>query len=340
MRTVFFSKKPQLLLRLPAFAAKGARALEAEPLDELRSSLPRLAGAALVYLDVRGLTERERSKALASLAGQPGVAFGVYDPTGLMKDPAAAFHAGAVDYLGKGVPLEALGAKRRAAIDAYAERLGVGQPEADEEEAEEEASSTAADAWADVTPGREHRFALLYVEVDGSEEMKKRYEPENLSAAMNTFRAYIEGIARPHGGRLWMWSRFGGLVLFPLGDGRCQAAVCCLKIMLSSILYDMEESPLPGRLCFRLALSVGHTVYREGDTGRIVSDAINSIFHLGQRCAKPGQCVCTAEAVDLAPPQLRPLFVPSGQFEGKRVLRMLRPSPFAAAREDGGAWRG
>jgi hypothetical protein len=113
--------------------------------------------------------------------------------------------------------------------------------------------------------------------------------------------------------------------------------VCGLRILLSSIFYDVEESLLPGRLSFRMALSLGATVYHEHDTGRIVSDAINSIFHLGQRFTPPGQFLLTAEAYDLVPPALREFFLPSGTFEGRRILRMLRPSSSLGALQNGGA---
>jgi class 3 adenylate cyclase len=332
MKTLFFSKKPALLKRLPAFTGKSGKVFEARALEDLTPLLPSLADAEISYIDVRGMTERELGKVLSLISDHPEACFGVFDPAGAVKDVASVFHAGAVDYLGKGMSPSALTAKRRSVIEAYAERCDIGQGDADE--AESEVQPGSADAWADVVPGQAYRFAIMYVDVDDSEEMKKRYEPNNLAAAMNTFRSYIEGIAKEHGGRLWMWSRFGGLVLFPLRDNRSLAPVCGLRILLSSIFYDVEESPLPGRLSFHMALSVGETVYRENDTGRIVSDAINSIFHLGQRYTKPGQFLCSAEAYDLVPQALRSIFVPVGTFEGRRILRMLRPSPFLGLRED------
>jgi class 3 adenylate cyclase len=337
MKTLFFSKKPALLKRLPAFAGKSAKAFEARAMEELASLLPSLANAGISYIDVRGMAGKELGKVLSLISDHPEACFGLFDPAGAIEDVGSVFHAGAVDYLGKGMSPSSLTAKRRTAIEAYAQRCDIGQ--GDGEEAGNEIQPGSVDVWADVVPGQVYRFAFLYIDVDDAEEMKKRYEPNNLTAAMNTFRGYIEGIAREHGGRLWMWSRFGGLVLFPLRDNRSLAPVCALRILLSSIFYDIEESPLPGRLSFHMALSVGETVYRENDTGRIVSDAINSIFHLGQRCAKPGQFLCSAEAYDLVPQPLRSFFVPSGTFEGRRVLRMLRPSPFLGAREDGGACR-
>jgi hypothetical protein len=137
-----------------------------------------------------------------------------------------------------------------------------------------------------------------------------------------------------------MWSRFGGLVLFPLRDQMPFAPICGVRILLASIFYDVEESLLPGRLSFRMALSVGRIVYHDGDTGRIVSDAVNSIFHLGRRFTRPGQFVLTADAYDLVPAQLRGYFEPAGAYEGRRVLRMLRPTSASGVLQAGNAWAG
>jgi hypothetical protein len=110
-----------------------------------------------------------------------------------------------------------------------------------------------------------------------------------------------------------------------------------MKIMLARVFYDVEESLLPGRLSFRMALSVGSTVYHARDTGRIVSDAVNSIFHLGRRYAEPGQFLLTAEAGELLAAPLRAFTVPAGSFEGRRVQRVLMPISLAS-REGDGPW--
>ena len=54
--------------------------------------------------------------------------------------------------------------------------------------------AAVSDGWAEIQPGQEHSFAFLFIEVDDAEELKKRHEPENLAAAMATFREFIERI--------------------------------------------------------------------------------------------------------------------------------------------------
>ena len=336
MKTPIFTSSPAGLKRLPGFKGKAGEELDFRPFAEFRKSLAQLSDDPVVYVDIRGLTDREQAKLRDLVSANQAVRVGILDPTGSVKDVASLFHAGVVDYIGKPLIAGGIPAARRAAAAAFA-----GDAEgSDEEERGKTAPQGAGDAWADVQQGKEYAFAFLFVEVDDAEELKKRHEPDNLATAMETFREFVSRIAGQHGGRLWMWSRFGGLVLFPLKAETSHAALCGIRILLASIFYDVEESLLPGRISFRMALSHGTTVYHDSDTGRIVSDAINSIFHLGRRFARPGQFVLSAEALELVPPALRGYCQPVGSFEGRRIVRMLRPSSALGAREADGAWDG
>lgn len=309
--------------------------VERRPLKELKKGLADLDEDTLIYIDVQGLGESERARTIASTLKRAGSCVGILDADGRVKDVAALFHAGAVDYVGKSLGGGALTAKRLRAVAAFAARNR--DPKAAARAAAVVAAVPAAagngDGWSAIREGREHTFAFLLIEVDDAEEMKKRYEPANLAGAMETFRAFIERTVTPFGGRQWMWSRFGGLVLFPMRESESPALLCGLRILLSRIFYDTEESPLPGILSFRMALSIGSTVYHANDTGRIVSDGINSIFHLGRRFTRPGQFLVSAEAATLAPEPLRPCLVPAGTYEGRRIFRMLRPIPSVGIRE-------
>jgi class 3 adenylate cyclase len=338
MKVLVFSRSPAAILRTLSARARKDMNLEAFSLSALRESLPSPAEAALVYVDVRGLSDKERAKALAEIAKNPQVCFGVLDPMGTVKDIAALFHAGAVDYIGKKLTLAAFTARRAAAVAEYAREAYGGEDGDAAGTGEATESAAVSDGWRDIVPGKEHRFAFLFVEVDDAEELKKRHEPENLVNAMETFRGFVERIVQQHGGRLWMWGRFGGLALFPLHNSTSAAPLCGLRILLSRVFYDMDESLLPGSLSFHMALSVGTTVYQKGDTGRIVSDGVNSIFHLGRKYTQPGQFLLTAEAGEFAHPALRSHFLPAGSFEGRRIMRMQRPVPAPAGRAGSSSW--
>ncbi len=339
MRVVVFAKKPNAVrAKFPRRPRTGPE-VEVLPLVHIRRVLPTLEPGLLVYADASGLSEVERARTIALLAKSDMLLFGLIDPAGKVSDVASLFHAGAVDYIGKEFRRTGLPAKRVERVLAFARaRRPQSLP------SRSERLPAASDAWAGVAPGKEHPFAFMLVEVDGADEMKRRYGQENLSQALATFRAFIERLVVQHDGRIWMWTGFGGLALFPLRAAEVSARwepagssspiVCGLRIALSRIFFDVEESPLPSRLSFRMALSSGTTVYREKDKGAIVSDSLNSIFHLGQKFAGPGQFVLTEESLDLAPQRLRGACVPAGSFEGRRILRMLMPRYPSSRREE------
>jgi hypothetical protein len=334
VKVLVFTRTPSSFARLGSHGGKKALEVEVLPVAGVRDALRSSAEESLVYLDLHGLGEKERQKTLSLVTKHPDILFGIIDAGGAVEDVAALFHAGAVDYIGKKLGAGALTAKRVAKVAEYARSVDQASDALDlSEDMPEPMSASASDAWAEIVPGREYRFGFLYIEADDAEELKKRHEPENLASAMETFRGFIDRMVTQHGGRLWLWSRFGGLALFPLRGGTCLAPQCGLRILLSRIFYDVEESLLPGRLSFRMALSIGSTVYRKSNTGGIVSDGINSIFHLGQRFTRPGQFLLTEEACEMSPPPLRGHFLPAGTYEGRRIMRMLRPFPSPGSRE-------
>jgi hypothetical protein len=146
-----------------------------------------------------------------------------------------------------------------------------------------------------------------------------------LSIALASFRSYIDGFVRQFGGRIWMWSSFGGLVLFPFDAKSCPALTCSFRLMLFKHIYDIEGSHFPKFLSYRVVLHIGNILYMEENTGNIVSDSLNSIFHLGQQFARPGGFYVTDEVMQFSHPALRGFFLHAGTFENRRVLRMRQP---------------
>lgn len=342
MKVVVFSKKPaSARMKFPRRPRTGPE-VEVYPVGQMRRMIPALEPGILVYLDVAGLGELERRRAVRLLQNGTGFLFGVIDPLGKEPDVAGLFHAGAVDYIGRDFRRAGLSPKRLERVMAWVRSVRPAGGTVASESAPQ--PQPAPGSWAGVVPGREHGFAFLFVEVDEVEAMKRRHGAENISHAMDTFRAFIERFVQQHEGRLWTWAGFGGLVLFPIPSqgsavwreqaGAGAPVLCMLRIALSRVFYDAEESPLPAVLSFRMALSTGSIVYSESDTGGVISDSLNSIFHLGQKFARPGQFVLTDEALALAPQRLRSICQPAGSFEGKRIQTMMTPR-YPAFQRDG-----
>jgi len=178
--------------------------------------------------------------------------------------------------------------------------------------------------WSGVVTGREYTFCMMFIELDGKEQMEKNYGAQNLSLALTSFRKHIEGFVKPFGGRLWIWYSFGGLLLFPFNGDNCPALTCAFRLMLFKHFYDIEGSHFPHFLSFRLVLHIGNTPYVETDTGNVVSEGLNAIFHLGQQFAEAGCCYATEEVLRFGHPALHPYFVDCGLYEGRKILRLRR----------------
>ncbi len=320
MRIYLASKGKHLPLQRRARSAGSGFSVEVIPLDALARALPTLPAGSLLYLDLAGLGLAEQQRRIAQVSEQPGLLFGILDPVGKIGDPASVFHAGAVDYLGKALARTGLTPRRVGDVLAFARSTGRAAEGAGQED-----GLPTVQGWDDIVEGREYPFFLLFVEVDDAEEMKKRYQPENLTRSMETFRLYVDRAISSHGGKLWLWSGFGGVVLFPPMDGGFPPFIGALRLLLARPIYDAEESPLPNYLSFRMAMSHGSLVYRAKRTGGIISDALNSIFHLGQKYTQRGQFTLTVDVYRRVPDRLKEYCVPSGTFEGHKIYRVRTP---------------
>jgi class 3 adenylate cyclase len=316
MRALIVTKSPQ---------RRGRRGIEHAPPTRLAEVLPSLGPGDLLYLDLSSFTAAEARARLKQLLDRSDLFVGVIDPKGTVKDVPSLFHDGAVDYVDgaawkAGIPPRRLG---RAA--AYARALKRYPDAADRAEPTARPGRPSGADWSRIREGEEYTFSLLFIELDGAEDLEQRFGAANLAEALASFHAYVERSVAPFGGRTWIWSRFGGIVLFPFDGRREQAAPCGLSMVLYKYLYDIEESRFPHFVSWRMAAHVGDVVWRERATGTLVSETLNSVFHLGQQFVPAGSFHVTDEIRQLAGDPMRKFFVPAGHYEGRRIWRMRRP---------------
>jgi hypothetical protein len=236
-------------------------------------------------------------------------------------------HDGAVDYLDKAALATGITAKRLKKLYAYLERAG-GELIKKEEELPVSRAWLAAGGkdWDEIEPGKEYLFCLMFIELDGHMEMERRYGKKSLDRALSSFRQFVESSVSPFNGRIWIWQRFGGLVLFPLNLAKSDPIRCGFRLMLFKHLYDIEQSVFPNLISLRTVLHVGSTLYAtKQDSGHVVSDSINSIFHLGHQFAQPDSFYITEEVHQICHAAFSPFFLEEGPFEGRKIYRMRRP---------------
>jgi hypothetical protein len=179
--------------------------------------------------------------------------------------------------------------------------------------------------WRGIQTDREHTFSILYVELDNEDDLRKRYEKRHLQTAVEKFKQYISGLSGLFNGRMWFWSGFSGIILFPFDGDICRAAECGFRLVLYKHLHDVEGSHFPQYVSFRMALHLGNLLYREKNTGEIISDALNTVCHIGKKYLTPGRFYITEEAQEFVSPPLEPFFTPVGSFENRTIFKMKLP---------------
>jgi hypothetical protein len=314
------------------------------------------AGADLCYVDAADAGSEELESILRSILrkGEESCPVGIIDPGGLVRDPAWLFHKGFVDYVGPALAEEGLGAKRLDSVAAFAAPPA---PTVPQQPATAQASGTASgrdaerrdrrsgpvqpegpeswgptspppnlqpvSGWSDVRASHEYTFWLLYVDLDEAESYRRISSDSKATGLFDAFRRVVERYAQDFQGRIWMWKESGGLVLFPFDGQSPGAIVTAVRLALNRPIITVEDMPAQGHISYRLALHLGNTVFEEkGETGTIVSDAVNLTFHLGQRYTAPGGFTMTEQAAHFVSPRLVPWFADAGVFESAQVYRM------------------
>ena len=302
-----------------AGAVKGKKhTLQVSPASELKKSSKSVPRGSLIYADLSSFKKTEVPQVIKLLAKLEGIPFGIMDPKGAVADVADLFHNGASDYLDAALLKKGVDQKR---IDRILDFKNIEVVDEKLTAAKKNYILSGPD-WKNIKQGQEYTFYFLFIELDNKNALKG-LAPELQSDITETFRRYVEETVAPMNGRIWMWMNFGGLVLFPYNGKQCDVIEAALRLMVNRKLMSAESIQLDINLSYRIAMHVGNTVYKsKGDTGSIVSDSINSVFHLGQKYTEPNNFFLTDDIFMLIPSRLMNYYVPAGEYEGRNIFRL------------------
>jgi len=292
------------------------------PVGDLKKEIKKLPPRSLLYVDLGALAAPEQKKTLTFLEKQDDHMVGVIDSKGSIPDMAEAFHRGSCDFIGKGLLKNPLDVKRLKGVLEYGEKL---LPEVEEETktAAQRDYILSGDSWKGIKAGNEYTFCFMFIEMDNQKELKRSFGAQNLEKVITEFHDYVASLVAPLMGKIWMWMDFGGLILFPFDGEKCDVILAGIKLMMYRGIFSVEDFDYDMIFSFRIALHIGNTVYEiRGDTGELVSDSINSIFHLGQKYAKPGNLYLTENMMEHVPHGLEKSFLDDGIYEGREIFRM------------------
>ncbi|MCL2440130.1 MAG: hypothetical protein FWD14_00130 [Treponema sp.] len=291
----------------------------------------------ITYIDVSGFSAAELKKALTQIKKSCGdSSWGIIDIKGTIKDPSQLFFEGASDYLGPGFFKDSknIDAKRLKDVQQWRKVYA-----ASASEKEVKSSGTAEIAgfmktgiklpaasafpgWSKMQTGKAMPFYLLYCSLQGKTALDSRLGEKELSLVHKRFTACITSNLKESDGLFWMDTGRDCLFLIPPKAKCAEAAIkACLRMIISSpqIVLEVLDITIPANFVF--ALHYGSINYKPpGKTGTVVSDAVNSIFHLGAKKSEPGRLTISGELPDVSVPKsLQDLFVSFGEYEGRKI---------------------
>jgi hypothetical protein len=304
--------------KLVAFAARSfSRGFEVEILADpaFSRSCKKKAPDSFVYFEA-GLGLDRVIELAAKLDGIEACGWGVLDREGESADPAAWFFAGASDYIGPALCKAGVGSERLGEALAYAGLAEERAADPDEE---------AFPGWASLEEGASVSVRFLYAAIGNQKGLLERIGEKRLDKLREDFAAFLESWSKECGGIVWIRETAGCLMLFPPEDEGMNPVLAAFRLLLDRALVGYEIFKLEVPLTFRLAFHAGRTMWqRPGATGKIVSEDVNFVFHLGSKAAGDGYIVSSSETEKAIPACLRDLFAAAGDFEGRSLIASRR----------------
>ncbi|MEQ9362603.1 MAG: response regulator, partial [Leptospirales bacterium] len=126
--------------------------------------------------------------------------------------------------------------------------------------------------------GQSYFVIYLYLQLNFPPELKASMDPRRYSLLQSRVLDKFVEIAPRYGGRLWTRKEDGCFFAF-VGDSYLSALLAAIEIRASLNIFNMTVENLNDRILTNLALTCGHTVYKE-DHGQIYSEALNLSAHM------------------------------------------------------------
>ncbi|MCL2759767.1 MAG: hypothetical protein FWD22_06100 [Treponema sp.] len=290
----------------------------------------------ITYIDICGLTAAELKKTITQAKKScKDSSWGIIDPKGTVKDPASLFFEGASDYLGPGLlkASKSIDSKRFTGVLQWKRSLAAAAGSQEASKLNEAAegfiksgiklpAANAFPGWKKIQSGKAMPFYLLYCSLQGKTALETRLQEKALTQVYKRFHSILVSNFKEGDALLWMETGKDCLFLLP-PKSQCVSSIinACISLIVSAPQIVLETLGLSIPANFIFALHYGSISYKPpGKTGTVVSDAVNSIFHLGAKKAQYGRLTITAGLPDVTIPKvMQDLFVPCGEYEGRKI---------------------
>ncbi len=281
----------------------------------------------LVYLDLSSVADDVLNSVLATFierCTERGSKWGVLDSKGICQDPADLFFQGAVDYLGPYQKLRDLNASR---VKKILTRIEKNKRIKIEEETEElskkllrqNKKAFAFSGWNKLQKGKDYDFFLLYFSMEDTAGLRRLLGDRAFSELIRGLKVQIMEWIGDGDPLLWMEDASSLVYLLPADSSRAEFLVKGLLAMLLNLnIISIEKLSLSFIIPLTLALHRAHLPFvPPGETGALVNEAVNFIFHLGTQRGRSGSLLCSEPVFITLPSASKDFFKKAKAFEGK-----------------------
>ncbi|MBP8082647.1 MAG: hypothetical protein KAZ87_05525 [Spirochaetes bacterium] len=289
---------------------------------EIKQEYQRIEPESILYIDVTSMKEADFKKFLKQFAVRKDIRYGIIDSKTAFPDIAYFFHMGFSDYIGKELLKTGVSVKRLINIENFSE--------IDKNEAKDTALSLkhkpALNGWKDVKSGSEYTFFFIFLQLDNQKELRGYFSGNTFNVFRQRFHDIVERKIKSIDGKIWMWEDFGGLILVPFDGKQNNIIEFIFRFYLDKIFLYADEMELDEiTLSFKTVIHMGNTIYKNrGNTGTVIADSVNSIYHIGYKFADPDSFLITEEVKEFVPEFLNSFFKEAGEYEGRQLFRMRK----------------
>ncbi|MDC7220438.1 MAG: hypothetical protein PQJ59_10880 [Spirochaetales bacterium] len=298
-----------------SFRHSGYLPLGFHGLSEIREVCKGIRGA-IIYVDRDSLSNEELEQHLSYFNNRADLRIAIIDGKDITNDPAEYFQNGAVDYIGPALLKEGLSRQRLEKVQRFnpIERRFIN-------EGFDSSVPYSGRNWDSVKEGEEYVFSMLYAGLDDMGRIREHLGQEGAERFNLEFRNWMDHHMDAWYGYRWLWNGWGGVYLFPFDGQNFYAMEAAMECYLNRKINKFSNYEI--KTTFRLALHLGSTIFlKRGETGSIVSDSINSLFHIACRDGSEDELVLSEEVRAQIPPTLHPYLEKGVEFEGRKIYRL------------------
>ncbi len=320
-KIILFTDSKVPIKNMGAFENSSKWELITLPHKDFRKTMKDIDDETVYFIDLESIKEENKNKELNYFLKKQEVPRCVIDRKNTINDPAEFLIKGC-DYISGNFLKTGLKPLR---VNKYIEFWQKQNPEPVKNKKEQINNRILKNGWDDVKIGKEYPFYMLFTEISIPPEWKTKSGDRHLNKIKKTFQRVVERGTLPYGGKIWIWSEYGGLILFPYMGNSCIPVISAIKLLLNRVIISVEDFELHTPIDIRASMHLGDTVWQtRGNTGTIVSDSINSIFHLGTKYTPPNAFDITEDVYKEMGSDIKKLFKKAGNYEDRNIFRLCK----------------